>query len=176
MAKTRKLPDTEVFGPMRERFGLRFSFSGTAFLNRYSDLLDPISLTPGRVLALSFLHEHPGCEQTALARGLEINEASAMSMINKLESLRMVERKAGRNKRSNALHLTEKGQVAFDKALQLEEALSARLLGWMGKEGLATFMATVDEVKRRAASLNLTDISDLEPRKRLRKTSIARRT
>jgi DNA-binding MarR family transcriptional regulator len=176
LAKTRKLPDAAVFGPMRERLGVRFSFAGTAFLNRYADLLDPVDLTPGRVLALSFLHEHPACEQTALARGLEINEASAMAMINKLESLRLVERKAGRNKRSNALHLTEKGQTAFNKALQLEQALSARLFGWMSEGELATFMATLDEIKRRAADLNLMDISVTEPQKRGRRTSVARRT
>jgi DNA-binding MarR family transcriptional regulator len=173
--RTRKLPDAQVFGPMRERLGLRFSFAGTAFLNRYSDILDPVDLTPGRVLALSFLHEHSGCEQTALARGLEINEASAMSMINKLESLRMVERKAGHNKRSNALHLTARGQVAFNKALELEQALTARLLGWMGEGQLATFMATLDEVKRRASELSPAEISLPEPQKRIRRPARARR-
>lgn len=158
---------------MRERISLRFSFAGTAFLNRYADLLDPLALTPGRVLALSFLHEHPGCEQTALARALGVNQASAMSIINKLESLRVIERKAGRNRRSNALHLTKKGQVAFDKALQLEETLSGQLFGWMSEGELATFMAAVDEIKRRASGLHLIDAPKSGPKKRARKASLA---
>jgi DNA-binding MarR family transcriptional regulator len=154
VSKTRKLPDTRIFGPMKDRLGLRFSFAGTAFLNRYADLLDPFNLTPGRVLALSFLHEHPGCEQSSLARALEVNQASAMAIIDKLESLRLVERTAGRNRRTNALHLTEAGEAAFDEALALEQVLTRRLLRWMKPSDLSTFMNQVDEVRVRASSFD----------------------
>jgi DNA-binding MarR family transcriptional regulator len=154
VSKTRKLPDTRIFGPMKDRLGLRFSFAGTAFLNRYADLLDPFNLTPGRVLALSFLHEHPGCGQSSLAHALEVNEASAMAMIDKLEALRLVERKAGRNRRTNALHLTETGEAAFDEALALEQVLTRRLLRWMKPSDLSTFMNQVDEVRVRASSFD----------------------
>ena len=153
-SKTRKLPDTRIFGPMKDRLGLRFSFAGTAFLNRYADLLDPFNLTPGRVLALSFLHEHPGCGQNSLAHALEVNQASAMAMIDKLEALRLVERKAGRNRRTNALHLTEEGEAAFDEALALEQVLTRRLLRWMKPSDLSTFMNQVDEVRVRASSFD----------------------
>jgi DNA-binding MarR family transcriptional regulator len=103
------------------------------------------------VQALSFLHEQPGCGQRSLARALEVKQASAMAMIDKLEALRLVERKAGRNRRTNALHLTEAGEAPFDEALALEQVLTRRLLRWMKPADLSTFMNQVDQVRVRAS-------------------------
>ena len=77
-----------------------------------------------------------------------------MAMIDKLEALRLVERKAGRNRRTNALHLTETGEAAFDEALALEQVLTRRLLRWMKPSDLSTFMNQVDEVRVRASSFD----------------------
>lgn len=156
------------FGPMRNSLGVRFSFAGTAFLNRYADRLEGLSLTPGRVLALSFLHEHPGCEQKVLARGLVINEASAMTVIDRLEALGYVERRAGHNKRSNALYLTDQGEAAFQEALSIEKRLADDVFGWMSKSEISRFIATLDTIRERASAASAEDrhAQALRPRNR----------
>lgn len=152
MSKQRKLPDAAGFGPMRHRVSLRFSFAGAALLNRYANLLEYQKLTPGRVLALSYIHEHPGCDQKSLARNLRINEASAMSVVNRLEADGFAERREGRDKRSKALFITCVGDKAFVKALAIETELSQDLFGWMAPAELESFMKVVDEVCSRAVA------------------------
>jgi DNA-binding MarR family transcriptional regulator len=142
---------------MRHRVGLRFSFAGSALLNRYGKLLERLTLTPGRVLALSYIHEHPGCDQRSLAANLSINEASAMSVINRLEADGFAQRREGRDKRTKALFTTERGEQAFAEALAIETKLTTHLFGWMAPEELAKFMAAVDEVCARAVGAPCTE-------------------
>ena len=141
---------TDRFGDMAARPGVRLTLAASAVLDRFASLLAPHSLTPSRVLALSFIDNHPGCDQNALARGLGITKASAMSVIDRLESFKLVERSSGANRRSNALHLTDGGRAAFAESLRLERGLSEWLYGWMDQDSLAEFLAALDEITRRA--------------------------
>lgn len=70
-----------------------------------------VGVSPGRATALVYIGLHPGCDQTALGRVLDINRASTMAAVNALVALGAVERRAGRDRRSNALHLTEDGEL-----------------------------------------------------------------
>lgn len=72
-------------------------------------LLGEVGLTPPRATAIAFISNNPGVDQSTLARALGINRASAMEFVNTLETLGAVQRKRGRDRRSNALHLTAKG-------------------------------------------------------------------
>ena len=138
---------------MKDRLGLRFSFAGTAFLNRYADLLDPFNLTPGRVLALSYLHEHPGCGQSSWRTLSRSTRPSAMAMIDKLESL-PGGAKGWPQPANQCAAFTEAGEAAFDEALALEQVLTRRLLRWMKPSDLSTFINQVDEVRVRASSFD----------------------
>lgn len=150
--KSLKLPEASGLGPMRHRPGVRFSFAGTAFLNHYAALLEPMSLTPSRVLALAYIDEHPGRDQSSLARVMGINRASAMLLIDKLEGHAFVERRPGPDRRTNALFLRPEGQAAFHAALQVEIKLHDTIFGWMGEEEEASFFAIIDEITVRANS------------------------
>ena len=69
-----------------------------------------IGLPPGRGTALVYIDLHPGCDQATLGRVLDINRASTMAAVNALVGLGAVERRPGRDARSNALHLTDEGR------------------------------------------------------------------
>jgi DNA-binding MarR family transcriptional regulator len=148
--KSKTLPEAAALGPMRHRPGVRFSFAGTAFLNHYAALLESLSLTPSRVLALAYIDEHPGCPQSSLGRVMGINRASAMLLIDKLESHTFVERRPGPDRRTNALFLSPEGQVAFEAALQVEIELYDVVFGWMGEEKETSFFAIIDEITARS--------------------------
>ncbi len=74
---------------------------------------------PGRATALVFIDRHPGCDQTELGRVLGINRASTMAAVNALVALGAVERRPGRDRRSNALHLTDEGRRLRDEIVEL---------------------------------------------------------
>ena len=96
-------------------------------------VLAPFDLTPAKLTALLMIRANPGCDQTALGRALSINRSSAMKLINLLEAQTMVERRAGRNLRTNALHLLPGGDAQLTKVLQVlresDDRMSARLNG-----------------------------------------------
>lgn len=153
MAGNRGLPSDTGFGPMRDSLGLRFTFAGSAYLNRYANLLGRLDLTPSRVLALSYIHQHPGCDQRALAANLAMNEASAMQTVNRLNLAGFAERRPGRDKRTKAVYLTDAGERAFDEALRIERELSELIFGHMGEAELGEFMRRIDDIRARASAL-----------------------
>lgn len=72
--------------------------------------LQPFGVSPAKLTALVLIRDNPGCDQTALGRALSINRSSAMRQVNILEERGLVERRPGRDARTNALHLTREGE------------------------------------------------------------------
>ena len=62
-------------------------------------------ITPAKLTALLMIRASPGCDQTALGRALDTNRSSAMKLVNFLVDRGLVERRPGRDLRTNALHL-----------------------------------------------------------------------
>ncbi|MEP6868125.1 MAG: MarR family transcriptional regulator [Novosphingobium sp.] len=82
------------------------------FLNEQArTALDKFQISPAKLSALLLIRDNAGCEQSALGRALSINRSSAMKLVNVLADRNLVERRPGRNLRSNALHLTEQGRI-----------------------------------------------------------------
>ncbi|MEO8722891.1 MAG: MarR family transcriptional regulator [Sphingobium sp.] len=95
-------------------------------------MLADYAISPAKVTALSLIDANPGCEQSALGRELSINRASAMKLVNWLAERGLVERRPGRDLRSNALHLTETGEIQLREMidrLRLSEEGVLRTLG-----------------------------------------------
>ncbi|MFA5966370.1 MAG: MarR family transcriptional regulator [Sphingomonas sp.] len=73
--------------------------------------LEPHGLTPAKLTALMLIRANPGCDQTMLGRALSINRSSAMKLVNALAARGLIERRPGRNLRTNALHLLPHGEA-----------------------------------------------------------------
>lgn len=74
------------------------------------EALAALDISPAKVTALLLIRDNEGCEQSALGRAFSINRSSAMKLVNGLTERGLIERKPGRDLRSNALHLTERGR------------------------------------------------------------------
>lgn len=94
-------------------------------------VLEPEALTPAKLAALLIIRANPGCDQTALARALSINRSSAMKLINTLAAFGFIERRPGRNLRTNALHLLADAAGRLEAMVvavrESDKAMSARL-------------------------------------------------
>jgi DNA-binding MarR family transcriptional regulator len=103
-----------------------------------------LGVTPARATAVVYIGLHEGCDQITLGRALGINRASTMKAVDELEALGAIERRPGRDRRTNALHLTDTGAAlrqeiegvtrehdlaAFAPLTQAERAELSRLLG-----------------------------------------------
>lgn len=103
------MEELSVFGALGARLGLLLHY---ADVNAHAGLtlrLEPLNLTPVRATAIVYVGEHDGCDQMALGRALGVNRPRAMKIVDELEARGAVERRSGRDRRSNALHLTPHG-------------------------------------------------------------------
>lgn len=116
-------------------------------------VLEPEALTPAKLAALLVIRANPGCDQTALARALSINRSSAMKLINTLAAFGFVERRPGRNLRTNALHLLPDGVGRLEEMVaavrELDRAMSARLSA-AERATLTALVRRIGPARRRA--------------------------
>ena len=110
------------FGKLSTHLGYLLHRLDAVLMRKASAAFDSLGLTPARATAAVYIGLHEGCDQAELGRALGINRASTMKVVNELVAIGVVARREGRNLRSNALHLTKRGQGLRQEI----EAMSAR--------------------------------------------------
>lgn len=98
-------------------------------------------LSPAKMTALILIRDNPGCDQTALGRALSINRSSAMKLVNILADKGLVERRPGRDLRTNALMLLPEGARQLDAMLAAVRQSDTRMTQRLGAEELKTLLA-----------------------------------
>jgi DNA-binding MarR family transcriptional regulator len=98
------------FGKLSTHLGYLLHRVDAVLMRKAAAAFDSLGLTPARATAAVYIGLHEGCDQAALGRALGINRASTMKVVNELVAIGVVARREGRNLRSNALHLTKRGQ------------------------------------------------------------------
>ncbi|RJG54546.1 MarR family transcriptional regulator [Sphingobium terrigena] len=95
-------------------------------------------LSPAKLTALILIRDNPGCDQTALGRALSINRSSAMKLVNILAERGLVERRPGRDLRTNALWLTAEGQAQVPVMVDALRVSDARMTARLSAEEVRT--------------------------------------
>lgn len=138
------IPRQNDFGVIGSRLGFLMHLADLGFMRVIQEMLSEIGLTATRATALAYVRANPGCGQTELGRALEINRASTMEVVNALSLVGAVERRSGRDKRSNALFVTAIGEALFEQfdeiSIKVDEIIIAtlppgdahRLAGFLG--------------------------------------------
>lgn len=111
--------DEADVGDIARRLGYQLRRVDMLSMGALQDRLSDIAVPPGRATALIFIARHPGCDQMELGHVLGINRASTMSAVNSLVDVGAVERRPGRDRRSNALHLTQYGHRLADEIVRV---------------------------------------------------------
>ena len=122
---------THEFGSIGARAGYLLHVADIAAMRMIQEMLGDIGLTATRATALAYIRENPGCGQTELGRALQVNRASAMEVVNALVLIGAVERRSGRDKRSNSLVLTQAGETLYGQfdaiSVKVDEIITVRL-------------------------------------------------
>ena len=111
--------------------GYQLQMANLLAINDAREALADYGVTPAKLTALMLIQANPGCDQTALGRALRINRSSAMKIVNFLEEKGLIERRPGRNLRTNSLNLLANGESRLKEMLaklrEVDTALSERL-------------------------------------------------
>jgi DNA-binding MarR family transcriptional regulator len=104
------MEEITAFGVLGERLGLQLHHADVRAMAALSERLSPLGVTPARATAIVYIGLNEGCDQITLGRALGVNRASTMKAVDELEALGAIERRPGRDRRTNALHLTPTGR------------------------------------------------------------------
>lgn len=151
------MDDQEAFGPIADRIGFQLRRLDVEWRASLADQLAAFGVTPARATALVFIALHEGCDQMALGRALGVNRASTMKVVNELVAIGAVERRLGRDRRTNALVLTPTGhglRTAFERITEAHDEYMLSVLSADEVDalrGILTKLRKVDASKSDAA-------------------------
>lgn len=123
--------DDEDIGAIDEIVGFHIRLAHGAVYRHFTETFANLELTQKQVSVLWLVDDHPEIAQADIGRRLQIDRATVMAIVNRLQKRGFIERGAStRDKRRQTLHLTAKGHEALVEAraciLQHEEWLKSR--------------------------------------------------
>jgi DNA-binding MarR family transcriptional regulator len=101
-------------GGIDEIVGLHIRLANGAVYRHFSDTFSDLGLTQKQVAVLWLIDDHPGIAQADIGRLLQMDRATVMAIVNRLQDRGLVERGASTaDRRRQTLHLTVKGYAAL---------------------------------------------------------------
>jgi len=90
-------------------------------------------LSPGRIGLLVLIDANPGVTQSRLAEAARRDRSTMVGVLDQLEARGLIERRRGKDRRTNSLWLTRAGRALLARALKSiaahERRIAARLSG-----------------------------------------------
>ena len=119
-------------GMLPDLVGYHLRLAQIAIFRDFRKALGDFDITPGLFGVLVLIEENAGMKQTELARAIHLDRSTVVNVIDNLEAMRLVERRAvSGDRRSKALFLTPPGRSLLQKLKRLvldhEKRLAANL-------------------------------------------------
>ncbi len=145
---TRQLPVAGIeLGGLPQLVGYQLRLAQVAIFRDFNAALGAFDITPGLYGVLEVIAANPGLKQTQLARAVQLDRSSVVSVIDKLERRDLVSRRvAVGDRRSNALELTAAGLALLKRLRPLVRAHEARLAAGLSVRERATLMELLARV------------------------------
>lgn len=116
----------------------------------YDSSMAKFNIRPSQYAVLVLIRANPGLSQSAVSATLGIQKANFVAVIDRLESRGLTERRKLRgDRRSSALHLTEKGERFCGKLEASHAELEARLSSRLGPRRTAQFLKMLHDFSLR---------------------------
>jgi DNA-binding MarR family transcriptional regulator len=139
-------PSRLSLGGLEEIIGLHMRLAQAAVYRGFMELLAPLELTQQQVAVLWLVDSNPGVSQIALATTLNMDRATMMAIIDRLDDRDLLDRaRSKKDRRRQKLTLTRAGVELLARAKALIETHEEELRTRIGKRGLAEF---VEALKR----------------------------
>lgn len=104
-------------GELNDIVGFHIRLAHGAVYRHFTETFSDLELTQKQVSVLWLVDDHPGLSQTDIGSRLQMDRATTMTLINRLQSRGFLRRKKSRSDgRKHALHLTPEGEVALSRA------------------------------------------------------------
>lgn len=128
-------------GPLSRMIGYALRRAQISVFEDFIATLSEVDLRPAQFSVLLVLDRAPGSTQSAVASALGIKRANFVALLDELAARGLAERKlSASDKRSNAIHLTDKGRRILARARALAQDHENRQIARLGKDGPETLL------------------------------------
>jgi DNA-binding MarR family transcriptional regulator len=121
-----------------------------AQLSVYQDFFRAVGrlkLRPAEFAVLTVIERNPGLKQSDIAAALSIKRTNFVVLAHELERRALVERRtSARDRRSNALYITEDGKATLRQARALIEAHEQRFRATVGEQGFVQLLSLLHKL------------------------------
>ena len=103
-------------------------------------------LSPGRVGMLILIDANPGVTQSRLAEAVRRDRSTMVGVLDDLEERGLIERRRGKDRRTNGLWLTRTGRGFLERALRQIEAHEGRIAARLTRADRASLLALLGKI------------------------------
>ncbi len=115
-------------GVLPNLVGYQLRLAQVAIFRDFKQSLGEHNITPGLFGVLVLIDANAGMKQTELANAVHLDRSTVVNVIDNLEAMKLVERRASNgDRRSKALHLTDDGKRMLRRLRPLVGAHERRL-------------------------------------------------
>lgn len=110
-------PEEEGIGALDAILGFHIRLAHGAVYRHFTESFSHLDLTQKQVSVLWLIEQYPGIAQTDLAQRLQMDRATVMGIVNRLQDRDFLERgKSREDRRKQTLHLRPEGHAILVKA------------------------------------------------------------
>jgi len=137
--------------PLDRVIGYKLRRAQLVVFQEFIDFFARVKLRPAEYALIAVLERHPGLSQTSAGNMLGIKRANFVALLDQLERRGLAERKIVHgDRRSRALHLTDKGRRLAARAEGIATAYDDMLVARLGgPEARDRFLAMLDRLAAR---------------------------
>ena len=146
-----ELATAEHAGQLKREIGLKLNVLARLLRNRFDRQVSNLNVTRSQWTMIVVVARNPGATQRVIAEALEISEASAGRLIDRLCSEGLLERQERYDdRRARAVYLTKAAEPLLEKLGELaREGEKILFRGFSGDE-LAAFKSYLDRIYQNA--------------------------
>ncbi|OFZ72437.1 MAG: hypothetical protein A2W04_08325 [Betaproteobacteria bacterium RBG_16_64_9] len=131
MAQRPRPGDGLDHGILPDLIGYQLRLAHLAFFRDFEHTVGNLGVSPGRVGVLVLVNGNPGITQSRLAEAVGLDRSTLVPVLDDLERRGFVERRRGKDRRTNGLSLTLSGKRLLGRVKRRIEAHERRMVSGM---------------------------------------------
>jgi DNA-binding MarR family transcriptional regulator len=116
-------------GPLPGLLGYQLRLAQLAVFRDFERSAGGLGVSPGRFGLLALVEANPGVSQSRLAHAVGLDRSTMVAVLDQLGDARLVERRAGPDRRTNGLWLTRDGKRLLARLKRRVTEHEARIAG-----------------------------------------------
>lgn len=142
-----RVGDPEPCDGLRRQMGLRFTIIARRLRSTFDRQVVNLNVTRSQWVTIAVVSSNPGASQRTIAEALEMTEASAGRLIDRLCADGLLERRDRQDdRRARAVYLTPAAKPLLAKLAAIASVTEVRMFKGFSDEDLKTLASLVDRI------------------------------